>query len=50
MNDLPLYLNDTKIDLYADDATQYVAGYNLQDVEHKLNSDLQPVVKKTTGW
>ena len=45
MNDLPLHLNDTEIDLYADDATQYVAGYNIQDVEHKLNSDLQPVVK-----
>ena len=45
MNDLPLHLNDTEIYLYADDATQYVAGYNIQDVEHKLNSDLQPVVK-----
>ena len=45
MNDLPLHLNDTEIDLYADDATQYVAGYNIQDVEHKLNSDLPPVVK-----
>jgi hypothetical protein len=45
MNDLPLHLNDTEIDLYADVATQHMAGYNLQDVEHKLNSDLQPVVK-----
>jgi hypothetical protein len=24
MNDLPLHFNDTQIDLYADDATQYV--------------------------
>ncbi|CAB4040756.1 Hypothetical predicted protein, partial [Paramuricea clavata] len=40
-----LHLNDTEIDLYADDATQYVAGYNVQHVDHKLNGDLQPVVK-----
>ncbi|CAB4006626.1 Hypothetical predicted protein [Paramuricea clavata] len=46
MTYLDLHLNDTEIDLYSDNTTQYVAGYDVQDVEHKLlNSDLQPEVK-----
>jgi len=44
MNDLPLHLNETHIDLFADDATQYSSGMTLQNVEENLNSDIQPIV------
>ena len=45
MNDLPLHLSETQIDLYADDATQYVSGSNIQVVEEKLTRDILPIIQ-----
>ena len=45
MNDLPLHLIGTQIDLYADDATQYVSGSNIQVVEEKLTREILPIIQ-----
>ena len=47
MNDLHLQLNETQIDLYADDATHYVCGEVVAIIERKLNEELQPVARWT---
>lgn len=44
MNDLPFHLTETEIDLYADDATQYASDNSLQNVEVKLNRQIQPII------
>lgn len=44
MNDLPLHLDETEIDLYADDATKYVNKDSVRDVELKLNMEIQPII------
>ena len=36
------------MDIYVDDATQYVAGNTLQDVEHILHDELQPITDRTS--
>ena len=41
MNDLPLHLNESYIDLFADDATQYTTSGTIQGVEDKINADIQ---------
>ena len=43
MNNLPLQLHKTQMDLYADDATQYVCGEIVAIIERKLTEELQPV-------
>ena len=45
MNELPLHLCGTPIDLYADDATQYVSGSNIQVVEEKLTREILPIIQ-----
>ena len=41
INDLPLFLSDASIDLYADDSTIYTAGQTINDIESTLNSQLK---------
>ena len=48
MNDLPLQLDETQIDLYADDATQYVCGETVAIRERKLNEELLSATHWTT--
>ena len=45
MNDLPLHLIETQIDLYADYATQYVSGSNIQAVEENFTRDILPFIQ-----
>ena len=45
MNDLQLHLSGTQIDLYADDASQYVCGSNIQVVEEKLTREILPIIQ-----
>lgn len=45
MNDLPLSLEHTQIDLYADDATQYVPGRFVAEIEVKLNSQIRLIIQ-----
>ena len=47
MNDFPLHLDKTQIDLYVDYATHYVGGYSVLDVKLKLNTEIQPIVHST---
>jgi ribonuclease P/MRP protein subunit RPP40 len=42
MNDLPLYV-DSPLDMYADDSTLYVTGESIEELESKINADLQHV-------
>jgi len=44
MNDLPLHLNETFVELFADDATQYVSGKTIEAVQNNINNDLQPIL------
>lgn len=39
------HLHETQIDLYSDDATQYVSGSSLQKVQVQLNTELKPIVE-----
>ena len=39
MNDLPLHINKSNIELFADDASQYVSGNTIDEVEDKLTND-----------
>ncbi len=40
MNDLPVYI-DSPLDMYADDSTIHVTGKTIEELESKLNIDLQ---------
>ena len=45
MNDhVPLHLNETHIDFFGDNATQYSSDMTFQNVEENLNTDIQPIV------
>ena len=41
INDLPLFLSDASIDLYADDSTIYTVGQTINDIESTHNSQLK---------
>jgi hypothetical protein len=43
LNDLPLKLQETSLDMYADDSTMTVSHCNITNIESCLNSDLQRV-------
>ena len=47
MNDLPLHLNDTQIDMFADDSTQYVSGCSVQSVQEQLSTEILPIIQWT---
>jgi retron-type reverse transcriptase len=47
MNDLPLHLNDTQIDMFADDSTQYVSGRSVQSVQKQLSTEILPIIQWT---
>jgi hypothetical protein len=51
MTDLPLHLNDTEIDLYADDATQYLdITYRMWNINWIVICNQWWSGQKTTGW
>ena len=43
INDLMLEVEDTEIDIYADDSTNYVSGRNIDDINTQLNAQLIPL-------
>ena len=43
MNDLPTVTRHSKVVLYADDTALFVSGTNIEDIQNKLNSDLELV-------
>ena len=45
MNDLPLHI-DTNIDMFADDSTLYTSGHNVDEIQHRLQTNLNAV----TTW
>jgi hypothetical protein len=42
MNDLPLHV-DSPLDMYADDSTLHASGDTTEDLEEKLNRDMERV-------
>ena len=46
INDLPLLLKDTEVDIYADDTTIWSSGTNSTDIENILNDSLD----KANSW
>ena len=40
MNDLPLLLSETEVDIYADDTTIWSSGANYTDIQQTLNASL----------
>ena len=46
INDLPLLLKDTKVDIYADDTTIWSNGTNCIDIQNSLNDSLD----KANSW
>ena len=40
MNDLPLLLKNTEVDIYADDTTIWSSGTNCTDIQNTLNNSL----------
>ena len=59
MNDLPLLLKETEVDIYADDTTIWSSGATCTEIQQTLNeglskanswfklSEMQPTIKKT---
>ena len=59
MNDLPLFLKETEVDIYADDTTIWSSGATCTEIQQILNeglskvnswfklSEMQPTIKKT---
>ena len=46
MNDLPLLLKNTEVDIYADDTTMWSSGTNCTDIQNTLNNSLD----KANSW
>ena len=46
MNDLPLLLKNTEVDIYADDTTIWSSGTNCTDIQNTLNNSLD----KANSW
>ena len=46
MNDLPLLLKNTEVDIYADDTTILSSGTNCTDIQNTLNNSLD----KANSW
>ena len=46
MNDLPLLLRETEVDIYADDTTIWSSGANYTDIQQTLNASLS----KANSW
>ena len=46
MNDLPLLLKNTEVDIYADDTTIWSSGTNCTDIQNTLNISLD----KANSW
>ena len=45
INDLPLTVADSAIDLYADDSSLYKTGKNIQDVQINIQHNVDQVAK-----
>ena len=45
INDLPLYVSKSKIEMYADDSTQVASGNTLDEVQATLTAEFHPVAK-----
>ncbi|KAK3098946.1 hypothetical protein FSP39_024557 [Pinctada imbricata] len=43
INDLPLHVKNSVLDLFADDATLHKAHNNLSDIEHHMNEDIDHI-------
>ena len=43
VNDLPLYVDKTKTDIYADDVTFHTTGTDLKDIENHVQTDLENI-------
>ena len=46
MNDLPLLLKETELDIYADDTTIWLSGANYTELQQTLNMELS----KASSW
>ena len=45
MNDLPLHISNSNVELFADDATLYASGRTLNEVEQQLGDETIPLVQ-----